>query len=151
MQEKVPTKPANILLVEDDLEDQWATKKAFEQLRLRSALFVVDNGKAALDFLHHRTPYEDSHAYPTPDLVLLDLNLPGVDGREVLREIKTDPELKRIAVVVLTTSSEQEDVVRTYELGVNSFLTKPVGFDAFLETIGDIGRYWLQVVVLPSH
>lgn len=142
---------ANILLVEDDQEDQWATKRAFAQSRLRNNLHIVGDGKAALDFLYNRGSYSDVESYPRPDLMLLDLNLPAIDGRTVLKTIKEDPALKSLPVVVLTTSEQEEDILRSYNLGVNSYIAKPVDFEKFMTTIQALGEYWLEIVVLPSE
>jgi len=144
-------KTAVVLLVEDDPEDQWAAKAAFSKLSLKHTLRVVDNGQSAVDYLFRREEYADPASSPRPDLILLDLNLPGKNGLEVLRQVKSDADLRRIPIVVLTTSSQEEDVVATYDSGVNSFLTKPVDFEQLLEVIGGLGRYWLELVHLPPR
>ena len=145
-----PTKRAvSILLIEDDEEDRWATKRAFEKSRLNNRLFAVDDGKEALDFLHNRGEYEDKIQSPRPDLILLDLNLPVMDGRAVLSEIKSDPLLRQIPVVILTTSKQEEDILRSYDLGVNSYISKPVDFEKFVLMAEDMGNYWFELVVLP--
>jgi len=142
---------ANILLVEDDREDQWLTRKAFESNHLVNELFIVDDGRKALDFLRNEGAYADSEEYPAPDIILLDLNLPRVDGRTVLKEIKSDPALRRIPVIILTTSAQEEDIIRSYDLGVNSFVSKPVGFEAFMKALAELGHYWLELVILPHR
>lgn len=142
---------ATVLLVDDDEEDRWATKKAFEKSRLRNKLFAVENGAEALDFLLNRGSFKDKEAYPLPDLVLLDLNMPVMDGREVLRHIKKDPKLLRIPVVVMTTSKQEEDILKSYDLGVNSYVTKPISMDHLLEVVRELGHYWLEIVVLPPR
>lgn len=140
-----------ILLVEDNPADQRATRRAFERSKLDNALTIVENGQEALDYLRKTGPYAEPAAAPRPDLILLDLNLPKVDGRQVLTEIKSDPDLKTIPVVVLTTSSAEEDVVRSYGLGVNSFITKPVEAAQFIQTVLELEHYWLRIVVLPPN
>lgn len=142
---------ATILLVEDDEEDRWTAQRAFQNSHLRNNVFVAEDGKQALDYLHNRGDFESASRFPRPDLILLDLNLPIVDGREVLREIKQDPSLRRIPVVVLTTSKQEEDILRSYDLGVNSYMTKPVSFDKFLAMVQEMEHYWLELVVLPPR
>lgn len=146
---EVPQRTATILLVEDDEEDRWATTRAFEQSKLPTKLHCTVNGQEALDFLYNRGAFEDRHAFPRPDLILLDLNMPVIDGHEVLRQVKADISLRSIPVVVMTTSEQEGDILRTYDLGVNSFITKPVVMDKFVETVRDLGRYWLEIVSLP--
>lgn len=141
--------PITILMADDDPDDRLMTQEAFVECRLKNPLRFVDDGEELLDYLRRRGPYADEKAYPMPGLVLLDLNMPRKDGREVLREIKADPALRGIPVVILTTSKAEEDVVRSYRDGVNSFITKPVTFNALLEVVQTIGKYWLQVVDLP--
>jgi CheY-like chemotaxis protein len=142
-------KPAVILLVEDDRGDQEITKRALESGKIRNDLHIVEDGEAALDYLLRRGQFSSPDMAPRPDLVLLDLNLPKVDGRKVLEVIRSTPDLKSLVVVIMTTSKQEEDIVRSYELGVNSYITKPVGFDQFAKIIKDVGRYWFQIVVLP--
>lgn len=140
---------AVILLVDDDEEDRWATMRAFEKSRLRNRIVAVESGTLALDYLYNRGEYKDKQANPPPDLVLLDLNMPGIPGQEVLRILKGEPMLQKIPVVVMTTSRQERDVSRSYMLGVNSYVTKPVDFDNFLSIVQELGRYWLELVVLP--
>jgi CheY-like chemotaxis protein len=135
-----------VLLVEDDEGDVVLTREAFEEY-LHNRLDVVNDGDAALAFLRRQPPYQDAS---TPDLVLLDLNLPGRDGREVLSEIKSDPELTHIPVVVLTTSAAEEDVLRSYQLHANAYVTKPVDLDGFIAAIRQIDHFFVSVVRLPS-
>lgn len=142
---------ARILLIEDNPADQRATRRAFAQSKLCNELLVIDNGRDALDYLHQRGRFSAQGAAPRPDLILLDLNLPKLDGRAVLEDVKTAPNLKTIPVVVLTTSAEEEDIVRSYGLGVNSFVTKPVDSGEFVRTVLELERYWLQIVVLPPN
>jgi len=142
-------KPAVILLAEDDRGDQELTRRALEEGKIRNDLRIVEDGEEALAYLFRRGKYKDPATSPRPDLLLLDLNLPRVDGREVLERVRADSKLRRMAVVVLTTSREEEDVLRSYELGCNSFITKPVGMDQFIRVIQALEEYWFQIVVLP--
>ena len=143
-------KSAIILLVEDDPDDQALTKRALEGSKLRNELRVVDDGEQALDYLFQRGEFADPNMSPRPDLILLDLNLPKLDGRAVLKEIKESPGLRRIPVVILTTSSQEEDILRSYDLGVNSYITKPLRMEGFIEVVRDLERYWFELVVLPG-
>ncbi|MEW2544418.1 response regulator [Streptomyces sp. NPDC047002] len=141
-------KPIEVLLVEDDAGDELMTREAFEDNKIRNALHVVRDGQEALDFLYRRAPYEDA---PRPDLILLDLNLPRYDGRQVLERIKTDPELALIPVVVLTTSSAEEDILRSYKLHANAYVTKPVDLDQFIAAVRQIDEFFVTVVRLPGR
>jgi CheY-like chemotaxis protein len=136
----------NVLLVEDDPGDVLMTREAFEEY-LHNRLDVVTDGAAALAYLRKEPPYADA---PRPDLILLDLNLPRRDGREVLAEVKADPRLAPIPVVVLTTSQAEEDVLRSYQLHANAYVTKPVDFDRFVDAIKQIDHFFVSVVQLPS-
>jgi chemotaxis family two-component system response regulator Rcp1 len=138
--------PVRILLVEDNPQDIEITRRALERGRVRNDLTVARDGEEALDILFGRTEGEKTK----PGLILLDLNLPRVDGREVLEKIKTDPSLKRIPVVVLTVSTQEEDVARSYDLGVNTFITKPVRFEDFIRAVTTIEEYWIVIATLPS-
>lgn len=140
-------KTINVLLVEDDPGDVLMTREAFEE-NLHNRLDVVTDGAAALDYLRHEAPYVEA---PRPDLILLDLNLPRRDGREVLEEIKADPDLRHIPVIVLTTSQAEEDVLRSYQLHANAYVTKPVDFEGFIEAIKQIDHFFVSVVQLPSE
>jgi CheY-like chemotaxis protein len=141
-----PVQPVDILLVEDSPADVRLTREALKEARVMNQLHVVKDGVAALAFLRHRDEYTDS---PRPDLILLDLNLPKKDGREVLAEIKQDEDLKRIPVVVLTTSKAEEDIVNTYNLHANAYITKPVDLTKFFDVIRALEGFWLAVVTLP--
>lgn len=141
-----PTAPINLLLVEDDAGDVLMTREALEASKLLHLINVVDNGEAALEFLRREGQYTDA---PRPDLVLLDLNLPRLDGREVLAVVKADPDLRSIPVVILTTSDAEEDVLRSYDLHANAYITKPVDFQAFVTVVRQIDDFFLSVVRLP--
>lgn len=143
------TKPATVLLVEDDIADQELTRRALVEDIVRVDLHIVSSGREALDYLRHRGKHANPVDSPRPDMVLLDLNMPGMSGREVLEEIRADPELKQLVVVVLTTSSQAADVTRSYELACHSFITKPVQADRFMSIIRKLGRYWFELVTLP--
>ena len=144
-------KPIVILLADDDEEDRMLAADALAESRVVNDLRFVDDGEELLDYLYHRGRYSTPGSSPMPGLILLDLNMPRKDGREVLREIKVDPELRRIPVVVLTTSKAEEDIYRTYDLGANSFITKPVSFDGLVAVMREIGRYWVEIVELPPE
>jgi len=140
-------KPIDILIADDDEDDCRNTKDAFDKNHLANRLFFVRDGAELLDFLKGRGKHVGA---PRPGLILLDLNMPKVDGREALREIKADPELRSIPVVILTTSKEEEDILRSYDLGASSFITKPVAFDALVKLVSNLGGYWFQLVALPA-
>ncbi len=142
---------ATILLVEDDRGDQELTKRALEEGKIDNKLIIVNDGEEALDYLLRRGEYEDPLKSPRPDLILLDLNMPKVDGKQVLKEIQKYDELKRLNIVVLTTSTRDEDVVRSYDLGVKSFITKPVDMEQFRHVIQSLKEYWFHIVVLPKN
>ena len=133
-------RPAIILLAEDDPGDQELTRRALEDRKVRNKLYIVEDGKEALDYLLRRGQYEDPKSSPRPDLMLLDLNMPKVDGKQVLGEIGKHPELRRLAVVMLTTSQEEGDVLCSYDLGVRSYITKPVDMDQFVRVIQALGK-----------
>ncbi|MFQ3476962.1 response regulator [Halonotius sp. F2-221B] len=140
-------KPVEILLAEDNPGDVVLTRKALEQGKLANNLHVTTDGVDALEFLRQDGEYEDA---PRPDLILLDLNMPRKDGQEVLEELRADDELRRIPVVVLTSSESEEDIVRSYELNANAYLTKPVDFDGFVEIVNRLENFWFQVVKFPE-
>ena len=140
-------KTVEILLAEDNPGDVMLTKKALEQGKLANNLHVVTDGVEALQFLRQDGEYADE---PRPDLVLLDLNMPRKDGKDVLRELRDDDDLRRIPVVVLTSSESEEDIARSYELNANAYLTKPVDFDGFIEIVNRMESFWFKVVKLPE-
>ncbi|MGW2262667.1 response regulator [Streptomyces sp. NPDC001780] len=143
-----PAQPIEVLLVEDDAGDELMTREAFEDNKIRNTLHVVRDGEEALDFLYRRGAHPEA---PRPDLVLLDLNLPKYDGRQVLEQVKTDPELAAIPVVVLTTSSAEEDILRSYRLHANAYVTKPVDLDQFIAAVRQIDEFFVTVVRLPGR
>jgi CheY-like chemotaxis protein len=140
--------PVEILLAEDNPGDAKLTRKALDQGKIINNLHVVTDGVEALEYLRQEGEYADN---PRPDLMLLDLNMPRKDGREVLQEIKTDPDLRRIPVVVMTSSEAEEDIVQSYDLHANAYLTKPIDFDGFLDVVGSIEEFWLSVVKMPPE
>ena len=143
-------KRITILLAEDDADDRLLVKEALAEGRVLNDLRAVEDGEELLDYLRRQGRYADPEESPRPGLVLLDLNMPRKDGREALREIKADPDLKRIPVVVMTTSKAEEDVLRSYDLGANSYVTKPVTFERLVELMKVMGRYWIEFVELPA-
>ena len=137
----------NVLLVEDDPGDELITREAFEHNKINNTLHVVRDGQEGLDYLYQRGEFSDALR---PDLILLDLNLPKYDGRQLLQKIKSDPDLCHIPVVVLTTSSAEEDVLRSYKLHANAYVTKPVDLDQFVSAVRQIDEFFVQVVRLPQ-
>jgi len=142
------SRPIELLLVEDNPGDVRLTKEALKDGKVLNNLSVVSDGVEALAFLRREGEYGEA---PRPDMVLLDLNLPRKDGREVLEEVKTDPDLKRIPVVVLTTSKAEQDIMKSYELHANCFITKPVDFNKFMDVVKAIEAFWLTIVKLPPN
>jgi CheY-like chemotaxis protein len=138
-----------ILLADDDEDDCMLAREALAESRLSSELYVVRDGEELMDYLYHRGRYVSLSSSPRPGLILLDLNMPKKDGREALKEIKNDPDLRKIPVIILTTSKAPEDIYRTYELGANSFIIKPMNFAALVEVMRTIGKYWFEIVELP--
>lgn len=145
---RASAKTAEILLIEDNLGDIRLIKEAFKEGKIINRVSVVEDGEAAMAFLRREGPYAGA---VRPDLILLDLNLPKKDGREVLAEIKADEDLKRIPVVILTTSQAEEDILRTYDLHANCYVTKPVDLEQFLAVVRSIEDYWLAIVKLPPE
>lgn len=139
-----------LLIADDDEEDRMLAAEALEEARLLNDVRFVEDGEELMDYLLRRGRYADPVDSPTPGLILLDLNMPRKDGRAALSEIKSDPRLRKIPVVVLTTSQEEEDVLRSYNLGVNSFIVKPVSFASLVEVMKALSRYWFKIVRLPA-
>ena len=143
-------RPITILLADDDADDRVLAQDALKESRLANDLRFVENGEELMDYLMRRGQYADPETSPKPGVILLDLNMPRKDGREALREIKSNPELRSIPVVVLTTSKAEEDIYRSYDLGVNSFITKPVTFEGLVNVMRALGKYWFEIVELPA-
>lgn len=141
----------SILLVEDDPDDIYLIGEAIDECQLEAKVFIVQDGEELMDFLNHRGAFTEVENYPFPNLILLDLNMPRKDGREALREIKEDPTLRSIPVVILTTSTSGEDLENMYALGASGFVTKPTSFSGLRETIEKIGSYWLSTVQLRDE
>lgn len=144
----IDARPIEILMVEDNPGDVRLTQEALKEYKIRNNLQIVGDGEQAMKFLRQQEPFQGA---TRPDLILLDLNLPKMDGREVLQEIKNDPELKSIPIVVLTTSEAEEDIVQSYELHANSYVTKPVDFERFVKVVKVIEDFWFTVVKLPKN
>jgi CheY-like chemotaxis protein len=145
----VSVKSPVVLMAEDDPDDRLLAQDALTESRVEAELHFVENGEELLDYLWHRGKYSENTASPRPGLILLDLNMPRKDGREALKDIKADPDLRRIPVVVLTTSRADTDIGGIYELGANSFISKPVKFNALVKVMRMIGEYWFRIVELP--
>lgn len=143
----ITLKAVKVLLIEDNPADARLVKEVFKDFKIDNKLYVVDDGVKAIDFLNHEGEYQD---VPVPDLIMLDLNLPRKDGREVLAEIKQDENLKSIPVVILTTSSDKTDIINTYKNHANCFITKPVDFEQFMIVLNSIEDFWLTIVKLPQ-
>lgn len=142
-------KAIEILIADDDPEDRMLIRDALYESRLKNGLQFVENGEQLTDYLNNRGEYSDIIKYPRPGIILLDLNMPKKDGREALREIKQDEKLRSIPVIVLTTSKAEEDILKTYNLGVNSFISKPVTFEGLVEIMITLKKYWFEIVELP--
>ncbi len=140
-----------ILMADDDPDDQLLVQDAFDEVHLNNQFAFVSNGIELMDYLNRRGDYAHLAGTPLPGLILLDLNMPKKDGREALKEIKEDPVLRTIPIVILTTSSAEEDILRTYDLGANSFIVKPVTFDKLVDIIRKVTNYWFEIVRLPPN
>lgn len=143
--------PITILMADDDADDRRLTQEAFEEGRLINDLRFVENGEQLMDYLYRRGAFAPPAEAPRPGLILLDLNMPRKDGRTVLKELKTDPDLRQIPVCVLTTSKADEDIYKSYDLGVNSYIVKPVTFEAMVDILQTLEKYWFEIVELPPH
>ncbi|PLX89698.1 MAG: two-component system response regulator [Desulfuromonas sp.] len=148
---KTQKKPITILMADDDPDDRLMAEEALEESKLSNDLHFVVDGEELMDYLYRRGKFSEPATSPRPGLILLDLNMPKKDGREALKEIKADPELRSIPVVVLTTSQAEEDILRSYDLGVNSFITKPVNFEGLVDVMKVLGNYWFEIVALPDN
>ncbi len=144
-------KPIRILIADDDADDRMLIGDALEEARLKNPVDFVEDGVELMDYLKHEGKYAHLTEEFLPGIILLDLNMPRKDGRTVLKEIRADENLRRIPIVVLTTSKSEEDILRTYNLGVNSFITKPVTFDGLVEVIQVLSKYWIEIVALPQE
>lgn len=144
------TTSITLLIADDDPDDRMMTQAALEESYLLNSLYFVENGQELMDFLKRRGKYANPQLSPRPGLIMLDLNMPRKDGREALMEIKADPELRAIPIIVLTTSKSEEDILKSYDLGVNCFISKPVSFEELIETVRSIGQYWFEIVQLPK-
>jgi CheY-like chemotaxis protein len=144
-------KPITVLMADDDPDDRLMAKEAFAESRIANDLRFVLDGEELMDYLRQRGKYSDPASCPRPGLILLDLNMPRKDGREALAEIKNDPNLRNIRVVILTTSKAEEDIYRTYNLTAASYITKPVTFAGLVDVIKTLGKYWLEIVELPGE
>jgi len=143
-------KPITILMADDDADDRMLVRDAFAESRLNNDLHFVENGEELIEYLFRRGKFANLNGTPYPGLILLDLNMPKKDGREALAEIKAHPDLRRIPIVILTTSRAEEDILRTYDLGANSFITKPVTFENLVHVVQVLGNYWVEIVELPG-
>jgi len=141
----------HILLAEDDPDDRLLTRRALEKSRLANTVNAVKDGEELMQYLRREGEYADPSSAPRPGLILLDLNMPRMDGREALKKIKSDAELRRIPVIVLTTSEAEQDILQSYDLGVNAFVTKPVTFDELASALQALGDFWFEIVKLPNE
>ena len=147
---KVNGNPIIILMADDDADDRMLTRDALEESRVLNELRFVEDGEELMEYLTRKGKYANPEDSPRPGLILLDLNMPKKDGREALKEIKSDPNLRRIPVVIMTTSQAEEDIFRSYDFGASSFITKPVTFDRLVELMRTLGEYWVEFVELPD-
>jgi CheY-like chemotaxis protein len=148
----MPTaKPIVILMADDDPDDRQLTREAFVEAKLANDIRFVEDGVELLDYLHRRGKFADPASSPRPGIILLDLNMPRKDGREALQELKQDPRFRAIRVIILTTSKAEEDILRTYNLSAASYITKPVTFEALVDVVKTLGKYWLEIVELPEN
>ena len=144
------SKPIVILMADDSEDDRFLARAALKESRLKNDLYEVEDGEDLIAYLKREGAFADPNISPRPGFILLDLNMPRKSGREALEEIKADPSLRRIPIVVLTTSEDESDVIASYDLGVNSFITKPVTFAALVDVMKTIGKYWIEIVSIPG-
>ncbi|MCF6436292.1 MULTISPECIES: response regulator [Pseudoalteromonas] len=142
-------KRINILMADDDEDDRMLTQDALDEGRVLNTINFVHDGVELLEYLRHEGRFSDVRAHPRPSLILLDLNMPRMDGRQALKEIKADPNLRSIPVVILTTSKQEEDKLRGYDSGAASYISKPVNFESLVELMKNLGKYWIEIVELP--
>ena len=147
----INAKPIRILVADDDADDRMLIGDAFEEASLKNPIDFVEDGIELLEYLKHEGRYADLADDVRPGIILLDLNMPRMDGRTALGEIRKDPELRNIPIIVLTTSKSEEDILRTYDLGVNSFITKPVTFDGLVQVVQVLNQYWVEIVAVPAN
>ena len=147
----INAKPIRILVADDDADDRMLIGDAFEEASLKNPIDFVEDGIELLEYLKHEGRYADLADDVRPGIILLDLNMPRMDGRTALGEIRKDPELRNIPIIVLTTSKSEEDILRTYDLGVNSFITKPVTFDGLVKVVQVLNQYWVEIVAVPAN
>ena len=140
-----------ILMADDDADDRVMTKDAFDENLIKNPLHFVEDGEELLEYLYRRGKFESLREMPLPGLILLDLNMPRKDGRQVLEEIKREPRFRHIPVVVLTTSKQEEDILKTYQLGCSGFITKPVRFDGLIDIVRSLRQYWIEIVEFPGR
>ncbi|MFT4032668.1 MAG: response regulator [Siphonobacter sp.] len=150
MKNIVHKKPVVLLVADDDEDDREMTKEALEENFVLNEIHFVEDGVELIDYLFRRGKYADPQDSPRPGLILLDLNMPRKDGREALREIRSNPDLRSIPIIVLTTCRAEEDILRRYDLGINCFISKPVSFTDFIEVTKSLGKYWFEIVQVPS-
>lgn len=150
MRTKPPT-PIPILIADDDPDDRLLTQEAFAESRLTNSIHFVENGEELMNYLQRQGKYQDAAIAPRPGIILLDLNMPRKDGREAIRDIKADPTLRHIPIVVLTTSNTEQDIRHSYDLGVSSFIIKPVTFAGLVKLIQALAHYWFEIVQLPNQ
>lgn len=151
MTQKTQGRPAKVLLVEDNPADQKLTLRALKKGKVQTKLYIVQDGEEAIDFLYNRGIFADKDENPRPDLILLDINLPKIDGKEVLKEIRSNDDLKAIPVIMLTTSSAERDVIDSYKLGVNAYISKPVKADEFYNVVNKLEEFWFRLTILPPN
>jgi CheY-like chemotaxis protein len=144
------SKPITILMADDDPDDRQLTREAFEESKLSNDLRFVEDGEELLDYLYRRGKYADPESSPRPSIILLDLNMPRRDGREALQIIRSDPQMRPIRVIIMTTSKAEEDMLRSYDLSAASYITKPVTFERLVDVVRALGKYWLEIVELPD-
>jgi CheY-like chemotaxis protein len=143
-------KSVTILMADDDPDDRMLTEDALKEARLANEIRFVENGEELIHYLRRQGKFADKALHPRPGIILLDLNMPKMDGREALQIIKNDPELRRIPVIIMTTSKADQDILKSYDLGANSYVTKPVTFDELVEVVRGFGKYWFEIVELPE-